>query len=113
MFSSPAAADVSSGSAVPQQGSLEPLIQPKRLSTAELCGEKPQLVYQMDVKVYGGLEVIGHRLKGMYPLLSREQLEKDLRSDRIIQEATEQLRDLLTVSARWRKCGLSWGCFQA
>ncbi|XP_077782912.1 dynein heavy chain domain-containing protein 1 isoform X3 [Podarcis muralis] len=92
------AADVSSGSAVPQQGSLEPLIQPKRLSTAELCGEKPQLVYQMDVKVYGGLEVIGHRLKGMYPLLSREQLEKDLRSDRIIQEATEQLRSLLTMA---------------
>nr|XP_034971207.1 dynein heavy chain domain-containing protein 1 [Zootoca vivipara] len=94
----PSAADVSSGGPIPQQGSLEPLLQPKRLSTAELCGEKPQLVYQMDVKVYGGLEVIGHRLKGMYPLLSREQLEKDLRSDRIIQEATEKLRAMLTMA---------------
>ncbi|XP_033001694.1 dynein heavy chain domain-containing protein 1 [Lacerta agilis] len=94
----PSAVDVSSGSTIPQQGSLGPIMQPKRLPTAELCGEKPQLVYQMDVKVYGGLEVIGHRLKGMYPLLSREQLEKDLRSDRTIQEATEQLRALLTMA---------------
>ncbi|XP_060119766.1 dynein heavy chain domain-containing protein 1 [Heteronotia binoei] len=59
----------------------------QRLPVEPLSGEEPQLVHHLDLKVVGGLEVVGHRLRGQYPLLSREQLEKDLRSDSIIQNA--------------------------
>ncbi|KAH0625314.1 hypothetical protein JD844_033823 [Phrynosoma platyrhinos] len=70
----------------------------ERLSTAILCGEEPQLVHRLDLKAFGGLEVVGHRLKGEYPLLSREQLEKDLHSDDIIQEAMATQQALLKVA---------------
>ncbi|XP_077197132.1 dynein heavy chain domain-containing protein 1 isoform X2 [Paroedura picta] len=61
-----------------------------RLPQERLSEEEPQLVHHLDLKVLGGLEVVGHRLRGQYPLLSREQLEKDLRSDCIVQAARAQ-----------------------
>uniref|UniRef100_A0A8C4YEV1 Dynein heavy chain domain 1 n=1 Tax=Gopherus evgoodei TaxID=1825980 RepID=A0A8C4YEV1_9SAUR len=60
-----------------------------------LCGQEPQLVHHLDLKVIGGLEVSGHRLRSQYPVPSREQLEQDLRSDSSIQEALASQRALL------------------
>ncbi|XP_074917982.1 dynein heavy chain domain-containing protein 1 [Chelonoidis abingdonii] len=60
-----------------------------------LCGQEPQLVHHLDLKVIGGLEVSGHRLRSQYPVPSREQLERDLRSDSSIQEALASQRALL------------------
>uniref|UniRef100_A0ABM5FVF4 Dynein heavy chain domain-containing protein 1 isoform X2 n=1 Tax=Pogona vitticeps TaxID=103695 RepID=A0ABM5FVF4_9SAUR len=70
----------------------------QQMSTAMVCGEEPQLVHRLDLKAFGGLEVVGHRLRGEYPLLSRQQLEKDLQSDHIIQEALAQQRAQLTAA---------------
>uniref|UniRef100_A0A8C8SJT4 Dynein heavy chain domain 1 n=1 Tax=Pelusios castaneus TaxID=367368 RepID=A0A8C8SJT4_9SAUR len=63
-----------------------------------LCGQEPQLVHHLDLKVIGGLEVSGHRLRSQYPAPSREQLEQDLRSDSNIQEARASQRALLEVA---------------
>uniref|UniRef100_H9GRX1 Dynein heavy chain domain 1 n=1 Tax=Anolis carolinensis TaxID=28377 RepID=H9GRX1_ANOCA len=68
------------------------------LPTPILCGEEPQLVHRLDLKAFGGLEVVGHRLRSEYPLLSREQLEQDLRSDGVIQEALATQQDLLKAA---------------
>ncbi|KAF7235156.1 Dynein heavy chain domain-containing protein 1 [Varanus komodoensis] len=69
-----------------------------RLSTAVLCGEEVQLVHRLDLKAFGGLEVVGHRLRGEFPLLSREQLENDLHSDSIIRKALAQQRAMITAA---------------
>lgn len=55
-------------------------------------------MYHLDLKVIGRLEVVGHRLRGLFPLLSREQLEKDLRSDCLVQKARAEQQALLKVS---------------
>ncbi|XP_044881349.1 dynein heavy chain domain-containing protein 1 isoform X10 [Mauremys mutica] len=60
-----------------------------------LCGQEPQLVHHLDLKVIRGLEVSGHRLRSQYPAPSREQLEQDLLSDSSIQEALASQRALL------------------
>ncbi|XP_054830568.1 dynein heavy chain domain-containing protein 1 [Eublepharis macularius] len=64
----------------------------------EQSGEDPQLVHHLDRKAVSGLEVVGHRLRGQYPLLSREQLEKDLGSDSVIQKVRAQLQALLAAA---------------
>ncbi|XP_007441550.2 dynein heavy chain domain-containing protein 1, partial [Python bivittatus] len=69
-----------------------------QLSVMVLCGDKAQLVHQLDLKAFSGLRVVGHRLRGEYPLLSREQLEKDLQSDSIIQQAMAKQRELFTAA---------------
>ncbi|XP_015280495.1 PREDICTED: LOW QUALITY PROTEIN: dynein heavy chain domain-containing protein 1 [Gekko japonicus] len=70
----------------------------QRLPLERLSGEEPQLVYHLDLKMIGGLEVVGHRLRGQYPLLSREQLEKDLRSDCVVQKARAKQQALLAAA---------------
>lgn len=80
----------------------------QRLPTEVLCGEEPQLVHRLDLKAIGGLEVVGHRLRGQYPLLSREQLEKDLRSDSIIQNALAKQQALLKVRESTGVSVLTW-----
>uniref|UniRef100_A0ACB8FFR5 Uncharacterized protein n=1 Tax=Sphaerodactylus townsendi TaxID=933632 RepID=A0ACB8FFR5_9SAUR len=76
------------------QGLSEPLC---RLPVGP-SGEDPQLVHRLNLKAMGGLEVVGHRLRGQYPLLSREQLEKDLQSDSIVQEARAKQQALLRTA---------------
>ncbi|XP_061485744.1 dynein heavy chain domain-containing protein 1 [Rhineura floridana] len=94
----PSAVGVADASSSADQGSSESTGQLHRLPTAVLCGEKPELVHRLDLKAFGGLEVVGHRLRGEYPLLSREQLEKDLRSDSIIEKALAKQHTLLTAA---------------
>lgn len=98
------------------QGFSEVLQRP--LPPEGLSGEEPQLVRHLDRKVIGGLEVVGHRLQGQYPLMSQEQLEKDLRSDGIVQAARAKQQALLMVRTGaqcwcvpgppWQWCG--WPC---
>ncbi|KAM9169424.1 dynein heavy chain domain-containing protein 1-like [Pangshura tecta] len=68
---------------------------PDELPAEVLCGQEPQLVHHLDLRVIGGLEVSGHRLRSQYPVPSREQLEQDLRSNSSIQEALTSQRALL------------------
>ncbi|XP_067420749.1 dynein heavy chain domain-containing protein 1 [Emydura macquarii macquarii] len=63
-----------------------------------LCGQEPQLVHHLDLKVIGGLEVSGHRLRSQYPVPSREQLEQNLRSDSSILGARASQWALLEVA---------------
>nr|XP_025036392.1 dynein heavy chain domain-containing protein 1-like [Pelodiscus sinensis] len=70
------------------------------LPTEVLCGQDPQLVHHLDLKVIGGLEVTGQRLKSQYPVPSREQLEQDLRTDSRIQGALASQRALLVAALR-------------
>ncbi|XP_053163641.1 dynein heavy chain domain-containing protein 1 isoform X3 [Hemicordylus capensis] len=91
--SAPATA-VSAGSRT-AQGPPAPL----QLAAEVLSGEEePPLLHRLDLKAFGGLEVVGHRLRGQYPMLSREQLEKDLRADRVIQKALAKQRTLLNAA---------------
>lgn len=65
--------------------------------------EEPQLVHRLDLRTVGGLEVVGHRLRSQYPVLSWAQLERDLRTDSIIQKALAKQWALLTVRvATWQ-----------
>ncbi|XP_062983829.1 dynein heavy chain domain-containing protein 1 [Elgaria multicarinata webbii] len=89
------ALDVAGAADSPGQGSSEQL---QWLPTTVLCKEEPQLVHRLNLKAFGGLEVVGHRLRGEYPLLSREQLAKDLQSDSIIQKAMALQQSLLTAA---------------
>ncbi|XP_026544182.1 dynein heavy chain domain-containing protein 1 [Notechis scutatus] len=66
----------------------------QQMSVTVLCSDKAQLLHRLDLKACIGLQVVGHRLRAEYPLLSREQLETDLHSDSIIQKAMAKLRDL-------------------
>ncbi|XP_034282242.1 dynein heavy chain domain-containing protein 1 isoform X2 [Pantherophis guttatus] len=66
----------------------------QQMSVTVLCGDEAQLVHRLDLKACSGLQVVGHRLRAEYPLMSREQLETDLHSDSIIQKSTAKLRDL-------------------
>ncbi|XP_039203890.1 dynein heavy chain domain-containing protein 1 isoform X2 [Crotalus tigris] len=66
----------------------------QQVSVTELCSAEAHLVHRLDLKACSGLQVVGHRLRAEYPLLSREQLERDLHSDSIIQKATAKLRGL-------------------
>nr|XP_060623170.1 dynein heavy chain domain-containing protein 1 [Anolis sagrei ordinatus] len=70
----------------------------EQMCSMDLYWDEPKLVHQLDQKAYGGLEVVGHRLRSEYPLLSRVQLEKDLRSDAIIQEALATQQALLKAA---------------
>lgn len=70
----------------------------QQMSVTVLCSDKAQLVHHLDLKACSGLQVVGHRLRAEYPLMSREQLETDLHSDSIIQKAMAKLRDLFMVS---------------
>lgn len=63
-----------------------------------LCSAEAQLVHRLDLRACSGLQVLGHRLRAEYPLLSREQLERDLHSDSIIQKAMAKLQGLFLVS---------------
>ncbi|XP_043359693.1 LOW QUALITY PROTEIN: dynein heavy chain domain-containing protein 1 [Dermochelys coriacea] len=81
------------GPGAPEPQSLDELLQ--SLPAEELCGQEPQLVHHLDLKVIGGLEVSGHRLRSQYPVPSREQLEQDLHSDSSIQGALASQRALL------------------
>nr|XP_056714739.1 dynein heavy chain domain-containing protein 1 [Euleptes europaea] len=94
----PAQLNATSGKS-PAQGAGQGLPELVHRSPLEgLAGEDPQLVHHLDLKAMGGLEVVGHRLRGQYPLLSREQLEKDLRSDGILQKARAKQQALLTAA---------------
>lgn len=84
------------GPGAPQPQSPDELLQ--SLPAEVLCGQEPQLVHHLDLKVIGGLEVSGHRLRSQYPVPSREQLEQDLHSDSSIQGALASQRALLAVS---------------
>ncbi|XP_032075272.1 dynein heavy chain domain-containing protein 1 [Thamnophis elegans] len=66
----------------------------QQMSLTVLCSDKAQLVHRLDLKACSGLQVVGHRLRAEYPLMSREQLETDLHTDSIIQTAMAKLRDL-------------------
>ncbi|XP_043381883.1 dynein heavy chain domain-containing protein 1 [Chelonia mydas] len=81
------------GPGAPQPQSPDELLQ--SLPAEVLCGQEPQLVHHLDLKVIGGLEVSGHRLRSQYPVPSREQLEQDLHSDSSIQGALASQRALL------------------
>lgn len=70
----------------------------QQVSVTELCGAEAHLVHHLDLRACSGLQVVGHRLRAEYPLLSREQLERDLHSDSIIQKATAKLRGFFLVS---------------
>lgn len=70
----------------------------QQMSVTVLCGDKAQLVHRLDLKACSGLQVVGHRLRAEYPLMSREQLETDLHSDSIIQKSMAKLQDLFMVS---------------
>ncbi|KAJ6652297.1 hypothetical protein lerEdw1_012750, partial [Lerista edwardsae] len=62
------------------------------------AGEEPQLVHRLDLRTVGGLEVVGHRLRVQYPILSWGQLQKDLQTDSIIQKAVAKQWALLTAA---------------
>ncbi|CAM5073482.1 unnamed protein product [Natator depressus] len=81
------------GPGAPQPQSPDELLH--SLPAEVLCGQEPQLVHHLDLKVIGGLEVSGHRLKSQYPVPSREQLEQDLHSDSSIQGSLASQRALL------------------
>ncbi|XP_013924316.1 PREDICTED: dynein heavy chain domain-containing protein 1-like [Thamnophis sirtalis] len=66
----------------------------QQMSLTVLCSDKAQLVHRLDLKACSGLQVVGHRLRAEYPLMSREQLETDLHTDSIIQAAMAKLQDL-------------------
>lgn len=54
-------------------------------------------MHRLDLRTVGGLEVVGHRLRGQYPVLSWAQLQKDLQTDSIIQKALAKQWSLLSV----------------
>ncbi|KAG6921755.1 dynein heavy chain domain 1 [Chelydra serpentina] len=89
----PSALRETGGPGPPGPQSPDELLQ--SLPAEVLCGQEPQLVHHLDLKVTGGLEVTGHRLRSQYPVPSREQLEQDLRSDSSIQGALASQRALL------------------
>ncbi|XP_070605500.1 LOW QUALITY PROTEIN: dynein heavy chain domain-containing protein 1 [Erythrolamprus reginae] len=66
----------------------------QQMSVTVLCSDKAPLVHRLDLKACSGLQVVGHRLRAEYPLMSREQLRTDLRSDSIVHKAGAKLQDL-------------------